>query len=235
MALPTEPDEPRAAADHGPGRGLSGGGRSSDSRCRHLAAGGGQGSPHQQQAAAARTAAPESGLYAKTADEIQGMTVVNTKGEKLGQVDKVVVHKGTDQPYVVVTMGGFLGLTESHVAVPLAEMNLEGNRLRAAVARSADQLAGRGDYAKDAYRSLPGDQKLGQLLTTAGNKAGNARLQRTTFDAFDRNGDRYISGSEATPSLRQQWSQRDANCDGALERSKLSAFEQQLRSGSGAR
>jgi Ca2+-binding EF-hand superfamily protein len=68
--------------------------------------------------------------------------------------------------------------------------------------------------------------------TTAGQPqaaAGNARRQ-TPFDAFDSNGDGHISRAEATPSLRRQWSQIDTNRDGTLERSELSAFEQQLRS-----
>jgi hypothetical protein len=68
--------------------------------------------------------------------------------------------------------------------------------------------------------------------TTAGQPqaaAGNARRQ-TPFDAFDSNGDGHISRTEATPSLRRQWSQIDTNRDGTLERSELSAFEQQLRS-----
>lgn len=49
--------------------------------------------------------------------EIVGRDVVNRRGEELGTVDRVI--RSNDRLYVVLEHGGFLGLGEDEVAVPL--------------------------------------------------------------------------------------------------------------------
>lgn len=58
-----------------------------------------------------------------TAEEIEGATIRNPQGDKIGSVDHVVIDPQSRQvKYAVVGVGGFLGMGEKHVAVPWQRM-----------------------------------------------------------------------------------------------------------------
>jgi ribosomal 30S subunit maturation factor RimM len=61
--------------------------------------------------------------------ELEGADVYNYDGEELGTVDRILQDPQSDQFFVVVTHGGFLGLGQSEVVMPLERMVMTGDRL----------------------------------------------------------------------------------------------------------
>jgi sporulation protein YlmC with PRC-barrel domain len=80
------------------------------------------------------------------AQELEDMRVYSAAGDRIGEVDDVLIGPG-EQTFLVVTYGGFLGIGERQVTLPLSRMNLQNDRLvvdmsteelRAQTARQAD-------------------------------------------------------------------------------------------------
>jgi hypothetical protein len=62
------------------------------------------------------------------ASKIIGAMVVNDARDTVGKVDDIIV--GTDKmPYVVLSVGGFLGVGNKLVVVPYESLHNEGNRI----------------------------------------------------------------------------------------------------------
>lgn len=64
-----------------------------------------------------------------TADKLSGKSVVTTTGEEIGQIDQVGYSATHQERVAVVEAGGFLGVGEKRVAVPLSELKMgsDGN------------------------------------------------------------------------------------------------------------
>lgn len=104
----------------------------------------------QQQAAvrpADATTAPQAtgalpGAQALTVSRVDDMNLYNTQGNELGDVERVV--QGPDgRQYIIVGAGGFLGMGEKHVAIPMDRVALRGDRLVTQ------------DFTEDQIRALP--------------------------------------------------------------------------------
>ncbi|MGZ5568453.1 MAG: PRC-barrel domain-containing protein, partial [Limisphaerales bacterium] len=65
------------------------------------------------------------------ASEIKGTHVKNLQNQDLGQIDEVLIDPDTGQVrFVILEVGGFLGLGSTKVAVPLSAFQItqEGNK-----------------------------------------------------------------------------------------------------------
>jgi predicted outer membrane protein/sporulation protein YlmC with PRC-barrel domain len=60
---------------------------------------------------------------------INDMPVYNARGQKLGEVEEVVADEATDKRFVILSSGGFLGLFEDEVAIPLDRFRASADRL----------------------------------------------------------------------------------------------------------
>jgi hypothetical protein len=56
------------------------------------------------------------------------MAVYDSKGTKVGDVERIVQSQDGKREFIV-GVGGFLGLGERHVAIPLENVVVRGNRL----------------------------------------------------------------------------------------------------------
>ncbi len=65
---------------------------------------------------------------AMTAAQLTDMDIYNANGENLGSVDDVIVSDA-GRTYVVLAHGGFLGMFEDEVALPLDRLRYRGNRI----------------------------------------------------------------------------------------------------------
>lgn len=74
-------------------------------------------------------AALDPSIASLQVSDVEGMTVVNAEGETLGQVESVVRHNDAGDLHAVVPVGGFWIFGGSDVALPLANMQLEGEKL----------------------------------------------------------------------------------------------------------
>lgn len=95
--------------------------------------------------------------------EVEGMTVVNQNGENLGRVENVVRHDDAGDLHAIITVGGFWIFGGSEVALPLADMQMEGEQLVLQDILGEDELDGMAsDYDEDRYSDVDGNLMLGE-------------------------------------------------------------------------
>lgn len=92
--------------------------------------------------------------------KLEEMILYNAAGEKLGDVEEVVSGPG-DKLFVVVAHGGFLGLGEKQVALPVDRVALRGDRL-VAEGMSDEQIKAMPAYDDDdqAFKETQGGQTV---------------------------------------------------------------------------
>ena len=61
--------------------------------------------------------------------DIMGKTVYNDNNEKIGDVNDVIFSRTNSASFVVVGAGGFLGMGEHDVAVPLSRIKHDNDKL----------------------------------------------------------------------------------------------------------
>ncbi|HSP23866.1 MAG TPA: PRC-barrel domain-containing protein [Saliniramus sp.] len=59
--------------------------------------------------------------------DIEGRDVYNYEGEELGTVERIIQDPQSQQFFVVVSHGGFLGLGSEEVVMPLERMVMQGD------------------------------------------------------------------------------------------------------------
>jgi predicted outer membrane protein len=119
----------------------------------------------QQQAAAPADRGPAAtgtlpGAQAMTVSRINSLNLYNTQGNELGDVERVV--EGPDgKQYVVIGAGGFLGIGEKHVPIPLERVALRGDRL-IVQGLTEDQIRAMPTFERNdrRFRELEGSQQV---------------------------------------------------------------------------
>jgi predicted outer membrane protein len=95
-----------------------------------------------------------------TAAQIDKMKLYNDHGDQLGNVDHVIL--GSDnEPHIVIGHGGFLGLGEKQVAIPLGNTVVRGDRL-VTHGVTDDQIKAMASWDSKAgnYQELKGNQTV---------------------------------------------------------------------------
>ena len=85
--------------------------------------------------------------------ELLGSSVVNQKGEEVGEIQDVVVKD--DAYYAVLAVGGFLGLGDKNVAIPLDQLKLGEDEAYLMSAQTEEQLEGMPEYEATQYQPAP--------------------------------------------------------------------------------
>lgn len=85
------------------------------------------------------TSAPAASWYSRMqSDQIVGQTVYGSDGKAIGEVENVVVNQQGKQAGAVIGVGGFLGLGERDVTIPLDQLQRgDDNRLKTAMTKEA--------------------------------------------------------------------------------------------------
>lgn len=63
--------------------------------------------------------------------------VYNDKGEKIGEIDDIIVSPTRSVSHAIIEVGGFLGIGEHQVAIPMDQIKFIGNRFVIAGATKA--------------------------------------------------------------------------------------------------
>lgn len=165
-----------------------------------------------------------SGLAAMTAGDLEGKEIENADGNEIGEIEKIA--RGPDnQAYAIVAVGGFWGIGDRDVAIPLSDLLVQGDRVTLASGKSEDQLKQEAESRPlENYQTLDDDQSLAEYV---GGAAGGTQM---SFRQLDADGDGYITSQEASnsPALTGQWQNADRNSDGRVDQSEFSAFEMQM-------
>lgn len=192
--------------------------------------------------------APESSGRQVSADSLDGTNVVNSAGDTIGEVEAIVRDNTSGRLHALVSVGGFLGIGDKKVTVPVEELEFQGDKLLAPVASTEEELKSRTAYDDDSFADVPGEEivEIGgsagadiaasaDLATDADPVAGadvHAAPEEGAmvgFGTLDVNRDGYLSKDEAAenPTYAQEWDQIDRNSDGRIDESEFSAFEVQ--------
>jgi putative membrane protein len=86
------------------------------------------------------------------AEDVIGSKVVNNKGDEVGEIEDLVIDKDKVQ-YAVVSVGGFLGIGEKHVVVPLDQLKLGKDQAYLMSGETEDQLKKMPEYKEGEYQS----------------------------------------------------------------------------------
>ncbi len=110
-------------------------------------------------------AALDPSIASLQVSDVEGMTVVNAEGETLGQVENVLRHNDAGDLHAVVPVGGFWIFGGSDVALPLANMQLEGEQLVLQDIVGQDELDDFAtDYDEERYSDVDDDMTLSDAM-----------------------------------------------------------------------
>jgi putative membrane protein len=102
--------------------------------------------PEQQQAATQ----PEQVV---SLEEVLGASVVNAEGDEVAEIEDVVLGEG-DKYYAILSVGGFLGIGDKKVAVPLDQLQLGEDEAYLMSAETEEQLEQMPEYDEEQYQPL---------------------------------------------------------------------------------
>lgn len=110
-------------------------------------------------------AALDPSIASLQVSDVEGMTVVNAEGETLGQVENVLRHNDAGDLHAVVPVGGFWIFGGSDVALPLANMQLEGEKLVLQDSVGQDELDDFATgYDEERYSDVDDDMTLSDAM-----------------------------------------------------------------------
>lgn len=97
------------------------------------------------------------GLQAVKASDLEKMALYNARGDKMGDVDEVLM--GADnKAYILISHGGFLGLGQKKVALPSDQIGMRGDRL-VADTLTDEQIRALPEFKESAnFKEMEGDQ-----------------------------------------------------------------------------
>lgn len=81
----------------------------------------------------------EPGMY--SASELIGKDVMGANNEDIGEIGDVLIDRSGQVRAVVVDVGGFLGIGETHVAIPMQQVQMRPNQRNAATTGTAGTTA----------------------------------------------------------------------------------------------
>lgn len=101
--------------------------------------------------AAGATAMPDRTAAALNAI---GKDVVNPSGQNIGEVEDIVADNRTNEIYALISVGGFLGMGDKDIAVPLSSLTVRNQNVLLASQNTVDSLKASPAYDASRYRSL---------------------------------------------------------------------------------
>lgn len=97
-----------------------------------------------------------------TVGDVIGTVTYDPDGNRIAEIDYVIA--GTDGPAAVLGIGGFLGLGEYTVAVPLDEFTLREDGRTFELGTSKEALEALPEFDESNAESLPDDLVIGSLM-----------------------------------------------------------------------
>lgn len=164
-------------------------------------------------------------LMGKTVRQVEGQGVHNAQGEQIGSISEIARNRQDRSVAAVISVGGFLGMGATQVAVPLSELRLEGDRVVIATAITEDELKSQPAFEAGQYETLDGGVRLEEAAREREAEVADGPAIR--FEDLDDDGDGHISRQEAAgqTQLTEQWGRYDTDRNGRLDEAEFSAFE----------
>ncbi|SHJ04563.1 PRC-barrel domain-containing protein [Wenxinia saemankumensis] len=120
--------------------------------------------------AAEPTAPAFTSLDEMTVGDVLGMSVESPDGENIGDVDYVI--QTADGLAAVIGIGGFLGLGEYTVALPLDEFQLNEDFTAFTLGTTREALEAQPEFDESGIESLEDELVVGDLMAQSGDGSG---------------------------------------------------------------
>jgi sporulation protein YlmC with PRC-barrel domain len=91
------------------------------------------------------------------ADELVGRNVVNKEGENVGEVAALVIQPERNEIHAVISVGGFLGMGDHEVAIPLKELEIGEDNVTLMSQQTKEDLKALPEYDGKEWRAWEGD------------------------------------------------------------------------------
>ncbi len=108
---------------------------------------------------ASSTAAPQSTSTIPggiTAEELVGRNVVNRNGDNVGEVESLVIQPKKNEVHAVISVGGFLGMGDHNVAIPLKELAIGDDNVTLMSQQTKEDLKALPEYEEDQWEMWSG-------------------------------------------------------------------------------
>lgn len=122
------------------------------------------------------------------ASDYMGKSVIGHAGEEIGTIEKLVTKSDGLDTYAVIGIGGFLGMGQKDVAIPLNELTLQGEKWSLANGITKELLKNEMLYEEAEFSAFNMDeiQPVTQPGAIHGNKSSeNTELMPTETEAND--------------------------------------------------
>jgi hypothetical protein len=83
---------------------------------------------------------PVSTFAGMTAEQLEGADIINPKGEKIGEVDRLLADPNSQPVALIAKSGGFLGIGATAVIVPIGDLKYDAQKHSFIANMSEDQL-----------------------------------------------------------------------------------------------
>ncbi|SDW88212.1 PRC-barrel domain-containing protein [Roseicitreum antarcticum] len=116
----------------------------------------------------AETMAPQS-LSEMTVGDLNGTDVMDANGESIGSITEVV--QGAREGQAVVGIGGFLGIGQYNVALPLSDLSYNAADEVISVSLTEEELTAMPEYVSGDMEPLPPEVQLSTLMEDTSDAA----------------------------------------------------------------
>ena len=110
------------------------------------------------------SAAPKAWYGDLKADALIGKKLVDSTGRKVGEIDDIAMQNQSQSLHAVVGVGGFIGIGEKKVAIPLTEIQQHsGSEEGYATRHTEDELKAMPEFSENQYRSIDRNRTLASV------------------------------------------------------------------------
>ena len=92
------------------------------------------------------------------ASDVIGADVVNADGDTVAEILDLVKKTGDDQLHAVLSVGGFLGIGDKEVVVPISDLDVSPDGQILMATASQEQLKNMPQYEELEYATTQGQQ-----------------------------------------------------------------------------
>lgn len=108
----------------------------------------------------ARTSPEENPLYMRSADDLEGMEVVDRTGDEVGDIKQIVLAPDRKSAHALISVGGIIGIGATDIMISLDDMTSIGDKLQMS-ATKAEATAQRFDELEaDQYVEVKGENPI---------------------------------------------------------------------------
>jgi sporulation protein YlmC with PRC-barrel domain len=104
-------------------------------------------------------------LYSRSFNNLDGMDVVDSAGERIGRLKGVVLSPDRQSAHAVISSGGFLGMGTRETLASFSELELIDDQLQLNTTEEA--FKARSEFQSDDYIELDGDRPIRESIVEA--------------------------------------------------------------------